>query len=172
VGLAPVLAAAPDVVPPLGGSQVAFFAGLLVLALVSGRLLAIRISWPRRLATALIGQIVGTISYYVESLRVGGAANAALAFGLPALLATMVLLVLLVLLELLARPGSRMAARPGVLRLPRPIKAIRRWAGHGRRYVQVLWIGARNGLGPALRSYPVLRAGLDEAGSGGFGNGN
>lgn len=145
-----VLAAGPHVAPPLGGSQFAFFAGLFVLALISGRLLAVHISWPRRIATALIGFIVGTVVYYVESLRPAGA-NTGLAFGLTALLTTMTLLVLL---ELMARPGGAIDAGPALVRLPRPIKAFRRYAGHGRRYAQVLWIGARNGLGPALRSDP------------------
>jgi predicted unusual protein kinase regulating ubiquinone biosynthesis (AarF/ABC1/UbiB family) len=138
----------PSVGPPLGDSWFAFAAGVIVLALVSGRLLGVHISWPRRLLAALFGLIAGTIVYYLTSMRLTTAINPGLGFVLTALLTTMILLVLL---ELLARPGTR-AGRGRGFRPPRPVRALRRAVENARRYLQIVWIGARNGLGPELRA--------------------
>ena len=126
----------------------AFVAGLIVLALVSGRLLGVQVSWLRRLLAAMIGLIAGTVAYYVASRQLISAIDPRLGFGLTALLVTMSLLVLL---ELLSRPGPRRAGGRG-LRLPQPVGAVRRRAGNARRYLQVAWICARNGVGPELRA--------------------
>lgn len=79
--------------------------------------------------------------------------------------------------ELLVRPGKRPSAPMLVTSLPRPVRAIRRSARRGRRYLQISRIAVRHGLGPYLGfrrgsgeqgrpSDPARRArlALDEAG--------
>ncbi len=59
--------------------------------------------------------------------------------------------------ELLARPGRRPPAPVLITSLPHPVRAIRRSARRGRRYLQILRIAIRHGLGP----YLGLRRGTD-----------
>jgi predicted unusual protein kinase regulating ubiquinone biosynthesis (AarF/ABC1/UbiB family) len=50
----------------------------------------------------------------------------------------------------LVRPGKRPPAPALVTSLPRPLRAIRRSARGTRRYLQIIRIAVRHGLGPYL----------------------
>ena len=52
--------------------------------------------------------------------------------------------------ELVVRPGRHPAAPAPVTSLPRPLRAIRRSARRTHRYLQILRIAVRHGLGPYL----------------------
>jgi ubiquinone biosynthesis protein len=52
--------------------------------------------------------------------------------------------------ELLVRPGRRPSAPMLVTSLPHPVRAIRRSARRARRYLQIIRIAVRHGLGPYL----------------------
>lgn len=157
----------------LGGSQVAFVVVLFLLALISGRLLGGRISWPKQILAAFFGLIVGTILAFLTSsspqqLASDLGANVAL----PALLATMVITTLFELMATPRRPGAPV---PGWARIPRPFRALRRRLGRTARYAQIVWIAARNGLNPYVgepadvdaplrRGFPVrLRRTLEQS---------
>lgn len=137
-------------------STFAFVVVLVVLVVVSGRLLGLRVSWLRGLAAAFAGVIAGWAFYYGQFLQTGRAPDVGLDFGLPALLATMLLLAIT---EVAYRPGAVPTVPAGLARVPRPIKATRAWLARTTRYVQVLWIVARNGLNPYFRGrVPTSRA--------------
>jgi len=129
-------------------SGAAFAITLIVLALVSGRLLGIRVSWWRGFVAAFMGTVVGFADYYWQAIQTSSTPNSGITFGLPALLATMVVLVSF---ELLGRPGTAPTVPRALAGWPHPIRAITSRVGRARRYVEVLWIVARNGLNPYLR---------------------
>ena len=52
--------------------------------------------------------------------------------------------------ELLVGPGKHPAAPALVTSLPHPVRALRRSARRTRRYLQIIRIAARHGLGPYL----------------------
>src|SRR5215472_4109028 len=143
-----VLAGAPRIPPPFGGSGIWFPVVLILLILASSRLLGIRLSWLRGLLAAFIGTIAGWADYYGQALQTGTTPDVGLTFGLPALLVTMLVLVTF---ELAGRPGVLPTVPRGIAGLPHPIRAITVRLDRGRRYVQVSWIAARNGLNPYLR---------------------
>lgn len=153
------------------GSRIAFLVVVFLLALVSGRLLGGRISWPKQILAAFLGLIAGVVLTFLTSSPqevVLGPGQVAL----PALLATMVVTTLF---ELMATPRRAAAPVRGWARVPHPLRALRRWLGRTRRYVQIVWIAARNGLnpyagdqadleGPARRGFPVrLRRTLEQS---------
>jgi ubiquinone biosynthesis protein len=148
----PAISVAARVPPPrfpgILDSRLVFVAFLIALALVSGRLLGIRISWFRGLAAAFVGFVAGFVFYYDQYLQTSTTPDLGLEFGLPALLATMLVLTVL---EVAYRPGAVATVPTGLAHLPRPFRATRRWIRRTSRYLQVLWIVARNGLNPYLR---------------------
>jgi len=155
------------------GSRVTFIVVVFLLALISGRLLGGRISWPKQILAAFFGLIVGVILAFLTSpspqqLEVDLGAQVAL----PALLATMVVTTLFELMATPRRPGAPVQRWA---RIPRPLRATRRWLGRTTRYLQIVWIAARNGLNPYLgepadldaparRGFPVrLRRTLEQS---------
>jgi ubiquinone biosynthesis protein len=148
---------------------------VMVLARVGGRLLGIRLRWPRAIVAGFAGLVLGWVAAWSISGRRRGPQTLswpAVLFG--ALIATMLIAVLL---DLLARPGGP-AAAGGRLRagpVPHPVRSLRQRAGRTRRYLQVTRIAARHGLStyrggrrpaaggprPLARN---LRAALEEAG--------
>jgi ubiquinone biosynthesis protein len=152
---ASTIAAAPTspTLPTAFDSRLAYVLLLVALALVSGRLLGIRVSWARGLAAAFVGFIAGFAFYYSQAVQTGTMPDFALDFGIPALVATMLVLAIL---EVSYRPGAIATVPMGVAHLPRPAKAARRYLSHGARYTQVLWVVARNGLNPYLRGRAEL----------------
>jgi ubiquinone biosynthesis protein len=142
-----ILLAAQQKVPPFP-SAAPFAVILIVLAVVSGRLLGIRVSWLRGFMAAFIGTIVGFADYFGQGIQSSATPDFGLTFGVPALLATMVVLVSF---ELVGRPGVVPTVPRGLAGWPHPIRAVRDRGGRARRYAQVLWIAARNGLNPYLR---------------------
>jgi ubiquinone biosynthesis protein len=139
--------AGPTKLPGLLESNLGFAVVLVVLAIASGRLLGIRVSWLRGFAAAFIGTIAGIAFYYGQTIQTGATPDF-LIFLLPALLTTMFVLVVA---ELASRPGSVTTVPGSLAQLPHPIRAFRRRVSRGRRYVEVLWIVACNGLNPYLR---------------------
>ena len=142
------LAAAPPKLPAAFDSRLVYAVFLVGLALASSRLLGVRFSWLRGLASAFVGFIAGFAFYYSQSLQGTATPDFAIDFGVPALLATMLVLAIA---EIAYRPGTLATVPTGLARPPRPLRAIRSWLGRSRRYVQVLFIVARNGLNPYLR---------------------
>ena len=130
-----------------GGLQIPFILVVFLLVLISGRLLGGRISWPKQILAAFLGIVVGLILTFLTSSSPQPPASADLGAqaALAALLATMVITTLF---ELMATPRGAGAAARGWARIPRPLRALRRWLGRTARYVQIVWIAARNGLNP------------------------
>lgn len=137
-----MFATEPPLIPPFGTSPIAFTVVLLLTAIVSGRLLGVRIGFLRRLLAAFLGFIAGFLLLFLDYRSTGRTSGNGLVFGIPALLVTMVLLVLM---ELLARPGRLPPVAAG-FGLPHPIRTLRGRLRRGRRYAQILWIATRNGL--------------------------
>ncbi len=143
-------------------SQLSFVLLIFLLALVSGRLLGGRISWLRQMLAAFLGLIAGTVLAFLTSPSPQQAANNLPGQAvLPALLATMVFTTIFELLAAPQRPGA--AVKAGA-RIPRPLRAMRRSLGRTARYVQIIWIAARNGLNP----YVAEPADLDAPSRRGF----
>jgi ubiquinone biosynthesis protein len=153
------------------GSGITFFVVLFLLALISGRLLGGRISWPTQILAAFLGLVVGVIFAFLTSSSPQQVTSYP-QVALPALLATMAITTLF---ELMATPRGPGAPVRGWARIPRPLRALRRWLGRTARYIQIVWIAARNGLNPYLgeaadvdaparRGFPVrLRRTLEQS---------
>jgi len=139
---------APPALPSAFDSRLAYVLLLIALVLVSGRLLGIRVSWVRGLVAAFVGFVAGFVFYYGQAVQTGSTPDFALDFGVPALVVTMLVLAVA---EVGYRPGAIPTMPTGLAHVPRPLKAMRRYLRFGRRYLQVLWIVARNGLNPYLR---------------------
>lgn len=126
-------------------SHVVLAAVLIGLAFVSGRLLGIRVSWPRALAAGLIGTTAGEVVYYAAATP-----DVFMDFAVPGLVTTMLALTVT---EIAYRPGSLPTVPAGLTSVPRPLKSARSWLRRTRRYTEVLGIAARNGLNPYLRGH-------------------
>jgi ubiquinone biosynthesis protein len=144
----------------------AILTGLRVLA---GRLLAIRIGPVLALVSGAlgIGAGVGLQRALDERSRTG--ADAYATFAAFSLLTTMAVIALL---GLLARPRTQ-EPFGSASTLPHPLRALQMRAARTRRYLSLLWLGARYGLGPLSgirrpRSHHelgvALRDGLQDAG--------
>src|SRR5215467_3727917 len=127
------------------GSRITFIVVVFLLALISGRLLGGRISWPKQILAAFFGLIVGVILAFLTSSSLAVDLGAQVV--LPALLATMVVTTLFELMATPRRPGAPVQRWA---RIPRPLRATKRWLGRTTRYLQIVWIAARNGLNPYL----------------------
>jgi ubiquinone biosynthesis protein len=135
-------ASEPRLIPPFGTSPIAFTVVLVLTAIVSGRLLGVRLGLLRRLFAAFIGFIAGFVLLFLQYRTTGATSGSGLIFGIPALLVTMGVLVLM---ELLARPDHVPSVARG-LRPAHPLRTLRGRLRRTRRYSQVLLIAARNGL--------------------------
>jgi len=147
---------------------------IVLVALVASRLLGVHQSPAKALVSGAIGWTVGTIALWLLTGSAGGQRppSAVLVF-LPAVLATMGIAVALELLSGATPPHQEPRGSGGLVH---PVRALRRRARRIRRYVAILRIAVRHGLGPYLglgrpkdgqaeRWFaPRLREALQEAG--------
>lgn len=144
---------------------VGFIVLILLLAVAGSRLLGVRLSLSRAVATGFVGLVAGFVVGFLVNRRHPGQITPLVL--LTAVVATMLLTVLA---ELLARPGER--ARSGPFGLWRKV----RWTVQStRRYGQLARIAARHGLAGFVRGRTAepggssqlargLRLTLEEAG--------
>jgi ubiquinone biosynthesis protein len=112
---------------------------------VAARLLAVRLGLAVSVVCGTLGIGVG---FGLRRALAGDATGAApyATFALLSLLATMIFVALLSLAKRPERaPRSRVSATASV---PRPLHALRMRVARSSRYVAILWLGARYGLGP------------------------
>lgn len=109
---------------------------------VAARLLAVRLGGVAALCCGVLGIGAG---FGLQQAVVGDAAGAApyATFAVLSLLATMALVALLGLAAPPAPAGFK--ARAGV---PHPLRALRMRMARASRYLGILWLGARYGIGP------------------------
>lgn len=130
----------------------AALANAVLLGFISRRLLGVPVGWPRTIAVSLLVSQVGASGINALSrvigLRPDDPAPAGFAQGLVIVLASAwavaLGLALLVVLEAIVPTGS----------LPNPVTWLRQWPARrrrARRYVQVIGIATRHGLGGFLR---------------------
>jgi ubiquinone biosynthesis protein len=119
----------------------AVFFGLRSLA---GRLLAVRIGALAAIGCGTLGLAAG---FGLQRAVAGDSSGVApyATFAVLSLLATMVLVALL---GLIARPQRRLAPGSTSATVPHPLRALRLRVARSSRYVGILWLGARYGLGP------------------------
>ena len=131
--------------PQLGWGLVTSLPAILLIAWVAGRLVGARPSLPRTLLAGLTGWVAGTL---VALLIAKGDPHAP-GFGRNVwVFSALFSMSAITWLELLARPGSLARAQTRLMHVPRPLRALRRSAGRGRRYVQITRIAARHGFAP------------------------
>jgi ubiquinone biosynthesis protein len=119
----------------------AVFFGLRSL---TARLLAVRIGPLAAVACGALGLGAGVgLQRAVADNSSGGAPYAT--FAVLSLLATMGLVALL---GLTARPQPRLSPGSSSAAVPHPLRALRLRVARGSRYLGILWLGARYGLGP------------------------
>jgi ubiquinone biosynthesis protein len=112
---------------------------------VAARLLGVRLGLRVTLVCGVLGVGVGLGLQRALAGDSSGVAPYA-TFALLSLLATMVFVALLSLAE---RPeGARRSSAPATASVPRPLHALRMRVARSRRYVSILWLGGRYGLGP------------------------
>ena len=120
---------------------------ILVVAFLAGRLLGVR----RSLATTLLSGLVGWLAGTGLSLLIADGDPGAPGFGRNVWVFSVVFTMsAAVWVELLAKPGSLARAQQGLVRVPRPLRALRRSSQRVRRYGQITGIAVRHGFGPVL----------------------
>lgn len=121
---------------------------ILVLAWLAGRLLGIRQrSWFSVLVCGFTGWLAGGTLALVMSpgnTLTPEAARSAVVFTIVFTMAATAGW------ELLVRPGRRPVAPALITSVPHPVRAIRRSARRTRRYLQIIRIAVRHGLGPYI----------------------
>jgi ubiquinone biosynthesis protein len=121
---------------------------ILALAWLAGRLLGVRRrSWLSVLVCGFTGWLAGgTLALVMAHSKTltPAAARSAVIFTIVFTMAATACW------ELLARPGRRPPAPVLITSLPHPLRAIRRSARRARRYLQIIGIAVRHGLGPYL----------------------
>jgi ubiquinone biosynthesis protein len=145
----------------------AVFVGLLWLAT---RLLAVRLG----LLTALVCGALGVAAGLgLQKAVVADSAGGFVSYATFAALSLLTAMAFVAILGLAARPRRPPSAPPDVTSgLPRPLRALRMRVARATRYLAILWLGARHGLGPltGLRHADTseigvaLRDALQEAG--------
>jgi ubiquinone biosynthesis protein len=135
----------------------------------AARLLAVRIGTPAALGCGALGLGAGLGLQRAVAGDSSGVAPYA-TFAVLSLLATMALVALLGLIARPQRPSPLGSTRSS---LPHPLRAVRLGVARAGRYLSLLWLGARYGLGPltGLRRAPdpagigaALRDALQDAG--------
>jgi ubiquinone biosynthesis protein len=117
----------------------------LVLRSVAARLLAVRLGLAVSVVCGALGLAAGLGLQRALMSDSGGLAPY-VGFAVLSLLATMSFVALL---GLAARPGqARPTPGPAMASVPRPFRALRLWLARSSRYLSILWLGARYGLGP------------------------
>ncbi|HEY8558234.1 MAG TPA: hypothetical protein VIM97_12975 [Actinomycetes bacterium] len=134
---------------------------ILLIAFLAGRLLGVRRSLATTLLSGLVGWIVGT----GLSLLIARGDPGAPGFGRNVWVFSIVFTMsAAVWVELLAKPGSLARAQQGLVRVPRPLRALRRSSQRVRRYGQITGIAVKHGFGPLLGLVLSTRADLLPAG--------
>jgi ubiquinone biosynthesis protein len=108
------------------------------------RLLAVRIGAPAAVVCGALGLGAGFGLQRAVADDASGVAPYA-TFAVLSLLATMSLVALL---GLIARPRPRLSPGSSGATMPHPLRALRLRAARAARYLGILWLGARYGLGP------------------------
>jgi ubiquinone biosynthesis protein len=111
---------------------------------LSARLLAVRIGTLAALVCGALGVGAGFGLQRALPDNSSGVAPYA-TFAILSLLATMGLVALI---GLIARPQPRLSRGSSGATVPHPLRALRLRAARGGRYLGILWLGARYGLGP------------------------
>jgi ubiquinone biosynthesis protein len=118
----------------------AVFIGLRTLA---GRLLAVRVG---PLAVFVSGGLGIGAGLGLQRALAGGSSRGAAAYATFAALSLLTTMTLVAVLGLLAGPAPEPFA--GGSSVPHPLRALRMRLARARRYLAILWLGARYGLGP------------------------
>ena len=120
---------------------------ILFVAWLSGRLLGVSRSLP---GTVLAG-LTGWLAALALSLAIARGDTTAAGFTRNLwVFAIVFTMSSMVWIELLAKPGTLARAQTGLVRLPRPIRAVRRSGQRIGRYAQITRIAVKYGFGPAL----------------------
>lgn len=136
----------------------------LLVALLGARLLGVRRSLSATLLSGLLGWLAGVgLSLVIARTLPNPAAGFIRNVWVFSIVFTMSATVFA---ELLARPGTLARAQSGLVRVPRPIRALRRRARRVARYGQIVRIALRHGLGPALGLGRHAPDGMDVAPTG------
>jgi ubiquinone biosynthesis protein len=131
----------------LGWKLVVSLPAILAIAWLSGRLLGA----SRSLAATAVAGLSGWLAALALSLAIASGDTGAPGFTRNLWVFAIVFsMSSMVWIELLARPGTLARAQTGLMRLPRPIRAVRRSGQRIGRYAQITRIAARYGFGPAL----------------------
>jgi ubiquinone biosynthesis protein len=131
----------------LGWNLVISLLAILLIAWLAGRLLGVSRSWG---ASALAG-LTGWLGALALSLAIGKGDTDAPGFTRNLwVFAIVFTMSSSVWIEMLAKPGTLARAQSGLVRLPRPIRALRRSGQRIGRYAQITRIAAKYGFGPAL----------------------
>lgn len=105
----------------------------------------------RSLATTLLSGLIGWIAGTGLSLVIASGDPGAPGFGRNVWVFSIVFTMsAAVWVELLAKPGSLARAQQGLVRVPRPLRALRRSGQRVRRYGQITGIAVKYGFGPVL----------------------
>jgi ubiquinone biosynthesis protein len=131
----------------LGWNLVISLLAILFVAWLSGRLLGVSRSLP---ATVLAG-LTGWLAALALSLAIARGDTSAAGFTRNLwVFAIVFTMSSMVWIELLAKPGALARAQSSLVRLPRPIRAVRRSGQRIGRYAQITRIAVKYGFGPAL----------------------
>jgi ubiquinone biosynthesis protein len=131
-----------------GWRLVTSLAGILLIALVVGRLLGVRRSTGVTLLSGLIGWLAGaTLAVVLARNHEHGEAGFTRNLWLFSTFFTMSAVVWM---EMLAKPGALARAQTSLSRIPRPVRAVRQRTQRISRYAQITRIAARYGFGRSL----------------------
>lgn len=128
------------------GGAVAFTM-LWLVGMATGRLLGLRPPWWRMLIEAYLGGSLGAaLATSVGAQDLNSVAAPLVYFG-SVLIASMLFMVVFELIVLSLSPASGQARS---ISIPNPIRAVRRRYARGKRYLQIMGIVTRHGLGQYL----------------------
>ena len=128
------------------GGAVAFTI-LWFVGIVTGRLLGLRPPWWRMLIEAYLGGSLGAAMANSLGVQDFNNVSAPLVYFAFVLIASMLFMVVFELIALSFTPASD---QPRGVSIPNPIRAVRRRYARGKRYLQILGIVMRYGLGQYL----------------------
>ena len=128
------------------GGAVAFTM-LWFIGAITGRLLGLRPPWWRMLIEAYLGGSLGAALASSVGAQNLNNVSAPLVYFSSVLIASMLFMVVIELVILSLSPASD---QPRGATIPNPIRAIRRRLARGKRYLQIMGIVTRHGLGQYL----------------------
>ena len=128
------------------GGAVAFTM-LWFVGLVTGRLLGLRPPWWRMLIEAYLGGSLGAALASSVGAQDLNSVSAPLVYFASVLIVSMLFMVVFELIVLSLSPAS---GQPRSVSIPNPIRAVQRRYARGKRYLQIMGIVTRHGLGQYL----------------------